>query len=435
MADKMTKEEKAQVKAEKNMNELDTWYNDTMSKTKTDSEKKRIQKEYDSRKQKGKGKPLVWVQGAEEANAKMYENNPHYQKNVDNKIEASKRAGVGMAKNAEGLATGIAVGKALTGDMKGAKDMAKTSTQLKSSQKEMKKDSTNPFKEEDKVEVKNEENSTPKVEEVKDKYEETSYKEEPKEKVSLSDAFEKMGYDVKKSLDDIKANDSYEKEGLDDAKYIEKVGDTQKKNSTDLEKMNEISKKFHEEAYGIDDAYKGNLHKTLWKMYKDGDISKGDLGHFILNGLGTRLVNASQVARGGAPTMESDFQKVNQSLMEGGLERYNKKRDEVMSKTLEQLGMNSEMLNKFNMDVDTLKNNKIFDQATKALDRKGMERTIQAYKTAGNYLGNLTDEQKSDVFMAIMALNSKDGQSAGISYLTSTLGKPLADNIISLFKE
>lgn len=404
MADKMTKEEKAQVKAEKNMNELDTWYNDTMSKTKTDSEKKRIQKEYDSRKQKGKGKPLVWVQGAEEANAKMYESNPHYQKNVDNKIEASKQAGVGMAKNAEGLAMGMAVGKALNGDMEGAKDMAETASQLKSSQKEMKKDSTNPFK--------GEEKSTPKVEEVeevKDKDEETSYKEEPEE-------------------------DIHEKEGLDDAKYYGTVGESQKQNLKNLEGMNEISKKFYDEAYGIDDAYKGNLHKTLWKMYKDGDIGKGDLGHFILNGLGTRLVNASQVARGGAPTMESDFQKINRSRMEGALERYNKKRDEIMSKTLDQLGMNAEMLNKFNMNVDTLKNNKIFDQATKALDRKGMERTIQAYKTAGNYLGNLTDKEKSDVAMAIMALNAKDYKDLGIFYLTSTLGQSKADDIISLFK-
>lgn len=426
----MTKEEKLQAKTEKNMNELDSWYNDIMSKTKTDSEKKRIQKEYDSRKQKGKGKPLVWTQGAEEANAKMYESNPNYKKNIDNKIEASKQAGVGMAKNAEGLSTGMAVGSMLVGDKDNAKELAKTSTQLKNSQKEMKKDSTKPFnKEEVKVETKS--SSTPKVEEVKDKYEETAYTEKPKEKLS----FEKMGFDVKKSLDDVKTNDSYEKEGLDDSKYIEKVGDTQKKNSTDLEDMNKITSKLNESMSEVDDFYKENLPKTLWRMYKDGDIDKKQLGYFILNSLGTNLVNASQIARGSAPSVESDLNKMRRAKLEGGLERYNKKRDESMSKTLDQLGMNTEMLQKFNVDVDTLKNNKIFDQVSKALDRKGMERTIQAYKTAGNYLSNLTDEQKSDVFMAIMALNSKDGQSAGISYLTSTLGKPLADNIISLFKD
>ena len=253
----------------------------------------------------------------------------------------------------------------------------------------------------------------------------------------------------KKTLQDLKDNetDTQYSDALSDAKFIEDVANTQKKDESDYDDMSKIVEKFNEKSSNIDDYYKENLPKTLWSMYKDGELdgTSGDkekdkkearkrLGYFILNGLGTGLVNASLVARGSAPSQESDLQKVRREKLEGALDRYNQKRNESMNTTLKQLGLNAEMLNKFNMDVDTLKNNKIFDEVSKSLDRKGMERTIKAYTLAGNYLEGLTEEQKSNVFMAIMALNSTDGKSAGISYLVSTLGKPLADNIVSMFK-
>ena len=121
--------------------------------------------------------------------------------------------------------------------------------------------------------------------------------------------------------------------------------------------------------------------------------------------------------------------------LEGALERYNKKRDETMSKTLEQLGLNAELLNKFNIDTDTLKNNKIFDEVSKSRDRKNIERTIRAYKVAGEYLDKLSDEQKKNVFMAIMAMNSNDAKSAGIGYLTTTLGDTVVGRILEAFND
>lgn len=252
----------------------------------------------------------------------------------------------------------------------------------------------------------------------------------------------------KKSLTDLKNNtvDTQYGDALSDAEFITNVADTQKKDESDYDEMNKIVEKFNEKSSNIDDYYKDNLPKTLWNMYKDGDLdgntgdkekdkkeAKKRLGYFILNGLGTGLINSSLVARGSAPSAESDLQKIRREKLEGGLERYNKKRDETMSTTLKQFGLNSELLNKFNMDVDTLKNNKIFEEVSKSLDRKGMERTLKAYTLAGKYLEGLSDDQKSNVFMAIMALNSTDGKSAGISYLVSTLGKPFADNILKIF--
>lgn len=240
----------------------------------------------------------------------------------------------------------------------------------------------------------------------------------------------------KMTLADLRDNETDQQysDALNDAQFVENISKTQKKDESDYDDMSKIVEKFNEKSSNIEDYYKENLPKFLWKMYKDGDIDKSQLGYFILNGLSTGLVNASLVARGMSPTQESDLQKLRREKLEGALDRYNQKRNETMNTTLKQLGLNAEMLNKFNMDVDTLKNNKIFEEVSKSLDRKGMERTVKAYTLAGNYLDGLTDEQKSNVFMAIMALNSSDGKSAGISYLVSTLGKPFADNILSMFK-
>ena len=244
------------------------------------------------------------------------------------------------------------------------------------------------------------------------------------------------------------SNNEQDKEAYSDAQVFENVTDTLKKDENDYDEMNKITDKFYEKSSNIDEFYKENLPKSIWNMYKNGEfngdtgdkkkdkrIAKERLGYLILNHLGNGLVNASLIARGASPTQVSDLQKIRNEKLEGALERYNKKRDENMSTTLEQLGLNAEMLNKFNLDLDTLKNNKIFDEVSKSRDRKNFERTIKAYKVAGEYLDGLSEEQIRNIGMAIMSLNSKDAKDAGIFYLTSTLGNTAIDRILKVFND
>ena len=424
------------------MNELDEWYEEMMKRTLTDTEKNRIQKEYDKRKEKGKGKPFFWVPSAEESNAIMMKGNPQYAKDMTNKTNQSLKSGQSTAKTAKGLANGGVVVSALNGDKETAKELAKVSKEINNSEKTMKsirKGQKSDKKEEPKKTQPKDENSFILDEVVKLN---NGYPKKVEEETKMEDKKTTLK-DLEKS-----SKDEQDKEAYSDAQVFENVADTLKKDKNDYDEMNEITDKFYEKSSNIDDYYKENIPKSIWSMYKNGEfdgntgdekkdkrIAKERLGYLILNHLGNGLVNASLIARGSSPTQVSDLQKIRNEKLEGALERYNKKRDETMSKTLEQLGLNAELLNKFNMDTDTLKNNKIFDEVSKSRDRKNIERTIRAYKVAGEYLDKLSDEQKKNVFMAIMAINSNDAQSAGIGYLTTTLGDTVVGRILEAFND
>ena len=471
------------------MNELDEWYEEMMKTTLTDTEKNRIQKEYDKRKEKGKGKPFFWVPSAEESNAIMMKGNPQYAKDMTNKTNQSLKSGQSTAKTAKGLANEGVVVSALSGNKESAKELAKVSKGISNSEKTMKsirkgqksespkeKTESKPINYANLNESFNNPNST--FEGLKKYYQ--------GEKGMSDDEFAKLikgsdwskgkkaeewlnnydanngnigtvsysGSDNKKeektTLKDLEksSKDEQDKEAYSDAQVFENVTDTLKKDENDYDEMNKITDKFYEKSSNIDDYYKENIPKSIWSMYKNGEfdgntgdekkdkhIAKERLGYLILNHLGNGLVNASLIARGASPTQVSDLQKIRNEKLEGALERYNKKRDESMSKTLEQLGLNAELLNKFNIDTDTLKNNKIFDEVSKSRDRKNIERTIRAYKVAGEYLDKLSDEQKKNVFMAIMAINSNDAKSAGIGYLTTTLGNTVVGRILKAFND
>ena len=419
------------------MNELDEWYEEMMERTLTDTEKNRIQKEYDKRKEKGKGKPFFWVPSAEESNAVMMKGNPQYAKDMTNKTNQSLKAGQSTAKTAKGLANEGAVISALNGDKETAKELVKVSKGISNSEKTMK--SLRKGQKSDKKEE-------PKKTQPKD---ENSFILDEVVKLNNSKP-KKVEEDKKTTLKDLEksSKDEQDKEAYSDAQVFENVADALKKDKNDYDEMNKITDKFYEKSSNIDDYYKENIPKSIWSMYKNGEfdgntgdekkdkrIAKERLGYLILNHLGNGLVNASLIARGSSPTQVSDLQKIRNEKLEGALERYNKKRDETMSKTLEQFGLNAELLNKFNIDADTLKNNKIFDEVSKSRDRKNIERTIRAYKVAGNYLDKLSDEQKKNVFMAIMAINSNDAQSAGIGYLTTTLGDTVVGRILEAFND
>ena len=419
------------------MNELDKWYEEMMERTLTDTEKNRIQKEYDKRKEKGKGKPFFWVPSAEESNAIMMKENPQYAKDMTNKTNQALKAGQPIAKIAKGLANVGVVVSALNGDKETAKELAKVSKEINNSEKTMK--SIRKGQKSDKKEE-------PKKTQPKD---ENSFILDEVVKLNNGDP-KKVEEDKKTTLKDLEksSKDEQDKEAYSDAQVFENVTDTLKKDENDYDDMNKITDKFYEKSSNIDDYYKENIPKSIWSMYKNGEfdgntgdekkdkrIAKERLGYLIINHLGNGLVNASLIARGSSPTQVSDLQKIRNEKLEGALERYNKKRDETMSKTLGQLGLNAELLNKFNIDTDTLKNNKIFDEVSKSRDRKNIERTIRAYKVAGEYLDKLSDEQKKNVFMAIMAINSNDAKSAGIGYLTTTLGDTVVGRILEAFND
>ena len=429
------------------------------------------------------------AQTAEEAFRKQYESNPYYKQYINNKMKQTLKAGQSISKIAEGFAnTGMAI-SALNGDKETAKELAKTSKEIRKGEKEMKKlgkgnksespkekTESKPINYDNLNESFNNPNST--FEGLKKYYQgEKGMSDNEFAKLikgsdwskgkkaeewlnnhnvnngnigTVSNKGSNNKKEEKTTFEDLEksSNDEQDKEAYSDAQVYENVADASKKDENYYDDMNKIVDKFYEKSSNIDDYYKENIPKSIWSMYKNGEfdgntgdkkkdkkIGKERLGYLIMNHLGNGLVNASLIARGASPTQVSDLQKIRNEKLEGALERYNKKRDEIMLNTLKQLNLNAEMLNKFNIDLDTLKNNKIFDEVSKSRDRKNIKRTIRAYKVAGEYLDKLSDEQKKNVFMAIMAINSNDAKSAGIGYLTTTLGDTVLSRILEAFED
>ena len=282
------------------MNELDEWYEEMMKRTLTDTEKNRIQKEYDKRKEKGKGKPFFWVPSAEESNAIMMKGNPQYAKDMTNKTNQSLKSGQSNAKMAKGLANGGVVVSALNGDKETAKELAKVSKEINNSEKTMK--SIRKGQKSDKKEE-------PKKTQPKD---ENSFILDEVVKLNNGDP-KKVEEDKKTTLKDLEksAKDEQDKEAYSDAQVFENVTDTLKKDKNDYDEMNKITDKFYEKSSNIDDYYKENIPKSIWSMYKNGEfdgntgdekkdkrIAKERLGYLIMNHLGNGLVNASLIARG-----------------------------------------------------------------------------------------------------------------------------------------
>ena len=282
------------------MNELDKWYEEMMGRTLTDTEKNRIQKEYDKRKEKGKGKPFFWVPSAEESNAIMMKENPQYAKDMTNKTNQSLKAGQSTAKTAKGLANEGAVISALNGDKETAKELVKVSKGISNSEKTMK--SLRKGQKSDKKEE-------PKKTQPKD---ENSFILDEVVKLNNSKP-KKVEEDKKTTLKDLEksSKDEQDKEAYSDAQVFENVADALKKDKNDYDEMNKITDKFYEKSSNIDDYYKENIPKSIWSMYKNGEfdgntgdekkdkrIAKERLGYLILNHLGNGLVNASLIARG-----------------------------------------------------------------------------------------------------------------------------------------
>ena len=100
----------------------------------------------------------------------------------------------------------------------------------------------------------------------------------------------------------------------------------------------------------VDDAYVENLPHFIWdeygylkkayenKGYTEKDAKKQaakQTGYFLIQNLGTALSNMSHTIKGDGAQEKSDYEKVQESRLQGAMERYNKRLDESMQKDID----------------------------------------------------------------------------------------------------
>jgi len=122
-------------------------------------------------------------------------------------------------------------------------------------------------------------------------------------------------------------------------------------NEKDKERYSKIMKAADELFKGnVDDTYVENLPHFIWdeygylkrayenKGYTEKDAKKQaakQTGYFLLQNLGTALANMSHVIKGDGAQEKSDYEKVQESRLQGAMERYNKRLDEYMQKDID----------------------------------------------------------------------------------------------------
>ena len=131
----------------------------------------------------------------------------------------------------------------------------------------------------------------------------------------------------------------------------EAAGKSGLQNEKDKERYSRVMKAADELFKGnVDDAYVENLPHFIWdeygylkkayenKGYTEKDAKKQaakQTGYFLIQNLGTALSNMSHTIKGDGAQEKSDYEKVQESRLQGAMERYNKKLDESMQKDID----------------------------------------------------------------------------------------------------
>lgn len=164
------------------------------------------------------------------------------------------------------------------------------------------------------------------------------------------------------------------------------------------DKTSENMRRMGEEFGNIDDKLVAQLPTFMLRRYTNGDFgdpkgadSKLRLAHFMINGLGTALSNASNVIKG-KPLEESDYEKYQNTNLAKGLEnrwnKYKKETDAAMEMAIQQ-GGNEEALK--NAIANISANNRLASKFN-MMNESQKAYTLNVMAKLGNEISNMNDK-------------------------------------------
>lgn len=170
---------------------------------------------------------------------------------------------------------------------------------------------------------------------------------------------------------------------------------------------NENINKMAESMKNIDDHYLEQLPTFMFKRYQNGDFgdpkssdAKLRLAHFMINGLGTTLANASNVIKG-RELEQSDYEKLQNSNLSQGLEnRWNKYKQETQSAIdiAKQGGMSEEAITD---SIATISSNNRLQSAFNQMNERQKVFALNVVSELGSKLGNMNDSDFANTLMAM----------------------------------
>lgn len=160
----------------------------------------------------------------------------------------------------------------------------------------------------------------------------------------------------------------------------------------------------------IDDHMVDQLPTFMFKRYQNGEFgdpkssdAKLRLAHFMINGVGTALQNASAAIKGGQ-MQESDIQKYNRTNLEEGLaNRWNKYKQDTQAAidVAKQGGMSEEALTD---SIATISSNNRLQSAFNQMNERQKVFALQVLGEIGNKMGNMNDSEFANTLMGMSAM-------------------------------
>ena len=204
--------------------------------------------------------------------------------------------------------------------------------------------------------------------------------------------------------------------------YLEKnnaIADTQEDNEYERQRKELFSRwdarnknidEMSQSMRRIDDHMVDQLPTFMFKRYQNGEFgdpkssdAKLRLAHFMINGVGTALQNASAAIKGGQ-MQESDIQKYNRTNLEEGLaNRWNKYKQDTQAAidVAKQGGMSEEALTD---SIATISSNNRLQSAFNQMNERQKVFALQVIGEIGNKMGNMNDTEFANTLMGMSAM-------------------------------
>ena len=175
--------------------------------------------------------------------------------------------------------------------------------------------------------------------------------------------------------------------------------------------MTDTSAKVRNAYNDIDDKYIEQLPTFMFRRYQNGefgDPKSGDaklrLAHFMINGVGTALANASHIIRKDGVQEQSDYEKVQGTNLEQGLANRWKKNNAETEEVIKIANKEADNEQDARIYVEQLTRDNMLKSGWNAMDQNQKLYAINVSREIGKMIGDMNVEELSN-FITAQALN------------------------------
>ena len=184
-----------------------------------------------------------------------------------------------------------------------------------------------------------------------------------------------------------------------------------KNSDANWKQMTDTSAKVRNAYNNIDDKYIEQLPTFMFKRYHDGEFgdpkssdAKLRLAHFMINGLGTALANASHIIKKDGQQEMSDYEKTQSTNLEQGLANKWRKNTAETEEVIKIANKEADNEQDARIYVEQLTRDNMLKSGWNAMDQNQKLYAINVSREIGKMIGDMNVEELSN-FITAQALN------------------------------